>query len=127
MYCSRALDIGNVEIQPFSVFCLQVVSPNFVLNNYALRCQHNCLNLRPHAENRAFIVIRTITHIYLFFLQDSVEFESTLDKLEQDLCKQEAEIAQLTRLNEEAIALRDSTRLSLSKQVIDEALQVIGK
>lgn len=56
-----------------------------------------------------------------------MEFESTLDKLEQDLCKQEAEIAQLTRLNEEAIALRDSTRLSLSKQVIDEALQVIGK
>ncbi|KAL1449806.1 hypothetical protein WDU94_002280 [Cyamophila willieti] len=49
-------------------------------------------------------------------MQDSVQFESSLDNLEQDILKQEAEIKHLTQINEEALALRDSTRNLLTRQ-----------
>uniref|UniRef100_A0A8D9BPD0 Coiled-coil domain-containing protein 151 n=4 Tax=Cacopsylla melanoneura TaxID=428564 RepID=A0A8D9BPD0_9HEMI len=49
-------------------------------------------------------------------MQDSVQFESSLDKLEQEIFKQEAEIKHLTHINEEALALRDSTRNLLTRQ-----------
>lgn len=56
--------------------------------------------------------------IRIHLLSDSVEFESSLRKLEQDIQKQENEIKHLEVINKEALGLRDITKGTLLRQEI---------
>lgn len=56
--------------------------------------------------------------IRIHLLSDSVEFESSLRKLEQDIQKQENEIKHLEVINREALGLRDITKGTLLRQEI---------
>ncbi|XP_054272979.1 outer dynein arm-docking complex subunit 3 [Macrosteles quadrilineatus] len=51
-------------------------------------------------------------------LEDSVLFESTLNKLEHNIMKQETEIRHLQAINREALDLRDSTKGILLRQEV---------
>ncbi|XP_050441686.1 outer dynein arm-docking complex subunit 3 [Adelges cooleyi] len=54
-------------------------------------------------------------------LQDSVVFDSTLDKLEKSLDEQQREIQRLQKINEEAVKSRDKTRQVLHKKEVNAA------
>lgn len=56
--------------------------------------------------------------IRLHLLSDSVEFESSLRKLEQQILKQDSEIKHLEVVNKEALGLRDITKGTLLRQEI---------
>ncbi|EEB12866.1 Spindle assembly checkpoint component MAD1, putative [Pediculus humanus corporis] len=56
--------------------------------------------------------------ICLHLLSESVEFESTLKKLEDEIEKQNAEIQQLQLINKEAVGLRDATKGTLLRHEI---------
>lgn len=56
--------------------------------------------------------------IRLHLLKDSVQFESALAKIEQEIKKQESEIRHLEIVNKEALGLRDLTKGTLLRQEI---------
>ncbi|XP_024080315.1 coiled-coil domain-containing protein 151 [Cimex lectularius] len=59
--------------------------------------------------------------------EDSVYFESTLKKFEEDIAKQQTEIQRLQEVKDEAFTLRDKTRNALAKLEAEVIAEGIGR
>lgn len=84
--------------------------PVCLLENQIHRVEMNMMEAEH--VNKKYRTIR------LHLLSDSVEFESSLRKLEQQILKQDSEIKHLEVVNKEALGLRDITKGTLLRQEI---------